>query len=1023
MTQLSSSVALTTHTAPSLHPAESVPATPPVTNGTLSSNDVPADDEPYTIKCICGFQDDDGNTVFCEKCETWQHIECYYHGKKVPDVHKCVDCGPRSLDAKRANERQRRRREQQDLGERERKPKRPLVPKSHKKKPRDATAPTSTGLVNGRSPSDKHEPSGSAESGGSPRDQPPPAKRPKTSHRPSSSISSQVDTKASSLTSSDSHRRSRSQPQTAKSPKFSSVAPEGVPIADQDTLYSEEFMRLHPEDPGDSPLQANLLSNINFTSTFSSWIQDPDALRQATNGKVPGEVFQRIDRPFDELQVPQIIKRTKDDKTIQCHGRTPVWQYLTVESLVPSGGLVGELKGEIGHLQDYWHDSANRSSLRHPEPFVFFHPQLPIYIDTRREGTRCRYVRRSCRPNVMMRTLISDGADYHFCLCAREDLSPGTELTVEWDPEPEILALLNRGLHDGHSAEIKGEPLSRGEHDYLSSWVQRILANFGGCACESPRDCVLAPFDRRRTGGSEATSKSVNGIRSKKTKRGKQQVSPLSTGQATNSRAGSEGGPRDVEHEHDDSRSTSGSIRSRPRSRDMTPLTHFSSDMPASTGPEMSDREKRKIAALERTFEQLEQDNSLLTQKKKRRPGSGSNVNVVSTPNGPVANTSQPSTPDLAGRTDFSDDQGHRGPSHSPPSNHPIASAPSGHTSLSRPPPSTHGAKMTKPPSNYTDASMQTDGNGGSSSLPGPSPKSGRHAFIPLTKRLLMRCHDDKVRLAEERQRKADAVDDGIPENQSNTGTAMTPPGSTEKGTAASRRQSIAVDPTPSGASQPPEEKSVPAIQPIDPNVQKPGRADGASSAGELALHDTSADAIKPPPAPSRGPSTSDAHGHANGHRPTDLHVQLPATPVFSHHPNGTSTPSAALTPTSMTGSMAQSPMGLHQLSTSFGPSVVQAVQPSPIKKKLSLSDYSRRKKAETPLTTPGENFTAGTSPNMSHAVLRQSSSIADPAGEKPGASATTTILEESTVLESPAVKNEGESVFMVSTKEIPKAI
>lgn len=34
--------------------------------------------EDYTIKCICGFQEDDGNTVYCERCDTWQHTECYY---------------------------------------------------------------------------------------------------------------------------------------------------------------------------------------------------------------------------------------------------------------------------------------------------------------------------------------------------------------------------------------------------------------------------------------------------------------------------------------------------------------------------------------------------------------------------------------------------------------------------------------------------------------------------------------------------------------------------------------------------------------------------------------------------------------------------------------------------------------------------------------------------------------------------------------------------------------------------------
>jgi hypothetical protein len=64
------------------------------------------DEEDSTIKCICELTYDDGNTVFCEKCDTWQHIICYYESvDHVPDDHQCADCRPRPVDAKAANER------------------------------------------------------------------------------------------------------------------------------------------------------------------------------------------------------------------------------------------------------------------------------------------------------------------------------------------------------------------------------------------------------------------------------------------------------------------------------------------------------------------------------------------------------------------------------------------------------------------------------------------------------------------------------------------------------------------------------------------------------------------------------------------------------------------------------------------------------------------------------------------------------------------------------------------------------
>ena len=78
------------------------------------SNDLPAldstidEEESSTIKCICGFPEDDGNTVLCETCDTWQHIVCYYESPEhVPDIHECADCFPRPVDAKRAAELQR----------------------------------------------------------------------------------------------------------------------------------------------------------------------------------------------------------------------------------------------------------------------------------------------------------------------------------------------------------------------------------------------------------------------------------------------------------------------------------------------------------------------------------------------------------------------------------------------------------------------------------------------------------------------------------------------------------------------------------------------------------------------------------------------------------------------------------------------------------------------------------------------------------------------------------------------------
>lgn len=60
--------------------------------------DLEPETKTYNIKCFCANEMDDGNTVLCEGCDTWQHIKCYYsYDKKVPDVHNCTDCLPRVI--------------------------------------------------------------------------------------------------------------------------------------------------------------------------------------------------------------------------------------------------------------------------------------------------------------------------------------------------------------------------------------------------------------------------------------------------------------------------------------------------------------------------------------------------------------------------------------------------------------------------------------------------------------------------------------------------------------------------------------------------------------------------------------------------------------------------------------------------------------------------------------------------------------------------------------------------------------
>jgi hypothetical protein len=95
-------------------------------NGSPALDGTIEEEEESTIKCICGYAEDDGGTVLCEKCDTWQHIACYYgSSQNVPDIHECATCLPRPVDKKGAAEKQRQYREMRNIGERKGKP--PIV--------------------------------------------------------------------------------------------------------------------------------------------------------------------------------------------------------------------------------------------------------------------------------------------------------------------------------------------------------------------------------------------------------------------------------------------------------------------------------------------------------------------------------------------------------------------------------------------------------------------------------------------------------------------------------------------------------------------------------------------------------------------------------------------------------------------------------------------------------------------------------------------------------------------------------
>ena len=750
-----------------------------------------------------------------------------------------------------------------------------------------------------------------------------------------------------------------------------------------ESYLSPDFIRIHQKNTEFNPVTANLHLDISVTGLLSQWLDDPDAFHEATNGLTHSDVFKQFPHPIEELETP-IHKIVHQVEGLRFHGSMPQWPFLAVDKDLVEGDFVGEIRGCIGRREDYQADPVNQwNKLRHPDHFVFFHPHLPIYIDARQEGTILRYARRSCRPNLKMETIITGAREYRFCFTALEDIPRGTEITIAWDTkyDPQLTSALSRS------------PMTTDDKLYVSDFFGTNLAHFGGCACENqhkdnppdPRNvCFLIPFDRRHC------PDLPNGLASEnkaKRKRGSKRPPPQDSTLSTNSRETSEEallGNHDGDLDMLDGRSTTQSTRS---SRDGTPST---TARPETNGHGLSERDKKKLAQQEKLFEQMEHDRQPSGQKKKKR-NSGSNANTPTMPShrqagrGPLS-PSNPSTPVSGVKMPFI-----------PPYRSPAFRGSPSNVNAGRSVQHKPAARPTRPV--YVDASTQTLSEDSEPQVLPTPPKRVLPRSKQLLRRSLFQCH---LR------------------NQ-----LQTAPGSPHVSNAPSPTASQAMDTDSSRSHSPPNNEKIeqPPKTPFDPAPQARPDANPDSYAfsrdtdmpdadAQVRIHaretsrepfDNSAlahianpnpiEPVKPPPPP--WPTTSlkqeDAREAGSLAAPVaPMHVDLSPTDFVKPTMPAISSPSNTLDIvvdpiTNHAANPAQSPHPLTIPATSARtPEANSLTKPSPVKKKMSLSDYmSKRNKGsmstdKTP--TPGSQGSPPRSLIVSEGSKGQSPSSIDEA-------------------------------------------
>ncbi|GAP82939.2 putative PHD-finger domain-containing protein [Rosellinia necatrix] len=845
------------------------------------------EEEPYTIRCICGFADDDGSTIYCELCDTWQHIECYYpHNRDEVTQddynHTCVVCKPRTLDGQRAKERQIWRQNTGTHAEvSERKATKRPQPKGQKKKAR----PTELGLNahNGpeNTPKQTHDSVHAHQH-----------KKSKSSHRPSQSISSQA------------AKRSPSYGQKTTNPHghppSPATTPSDLPHEFEIHNYSSSFMDLYKEDRDVAIVQTNSFASLIISNILSAWLRDHEKLRHET-GCDYDDVF-RSPRPNIDSIKPSPQVRSK--KLPVGSDTIAHWQYLASPQAVDKDVLLIELNGQIGIQKNYCEDPKNRyHELSSPLPFVFFHPMLPLYIDTRTEGSQARYVRRSCKSNAILDTVLSEGSEYHFWLVSDRPIRANEQITIPWqfnlqkDVAGRWLQLL--GLNDDVDKQPEFNEKETDTYQSIAAWVHTILSEYGGCACDLGPDCAFARFHRTYIARQQSKDK---GSKSKKSRKPKaNNASPTSTGQATNSRAASEG------HIEDGVDNDSTSSRSKPPSRDMTPAPRQGSFDTLGVLTELTDRDKRKVQMVEDSFRRMEQQQP---PRKKKRISDGTSSSASATTTKPkskatATNTVIPFTTIEAryvdaGTSGNASSGGSPISAVSPTSIHPFKQ-PDRRNSVSLPPRNTSQG----PRPEYRDVAVQTDPvNGAWFSDDRPVQKPKRR-IVSLSKRLLESRH---------RLRADDSP----------------------------RRTSVATSPTSVASALVKMDLDSPTReQPVTPT---PDTISVIAAQDEPVPGDPSddvpmGDASIPSPSDMQAPAVHEsAHPIPAKAKSPELRVQLPPVPIF----NSSSVASLTMTPVSANESVIPSPLATHHHGPLIVPSVNgTAVVPSP-KKKLSLSDYTK---------------------------------------------------------------------------------
>lgn len=409
------------------------------TEAQTSTTNGHSDQEIYAIDagvilCICGFTHDDGFTIQCEKCNVWQHAVCVNIGNdEVPDIYLCNKCGDKSYDTERARKLQARR-----------------VKRLQASNRRDME------YTNDTHATDKTRPN---------------------SEQPESKDKSVHNSKFKRLLMGSTEEGSELQKNG-----LSSTGMFLTPTDSRNDTENESDRKSRLAQKNSSyyvPISHNRYSQPSVRRFV-------EALAQKDQQRNDIRIFTVAE--YHNMELPDVMIKLTSDHPKQKFGGFSQ-HGLFSESYIPKNNCVINYLGEVMMQEHYKSNHINQyREFGCPKPGVFFHPSLPICIDARLVGSQARFIRKSCRPNCEVQTVVIDN-HVNFIVFSTEDINPGSELTLAWtwDPHHPVQKLL----------ASNSKALTASERLFLVSSAYIITQRGAHCACKlNQNECVLAQMKK-----------------------------------------------------------------------------------------------------------------------------------------------------------------------------------------------------------------------------------------------------------------------------------------------------------------------------------------------------------------------------------------------------------------------------------------------------------------------------------------------------------------------------------------------